>query len=144
MSLPAFDGWGVVPASLDDVVTRYRDEVCLGLATGRELDGATGYVDPLDGRDQLTAWRAVAFRYADGSLSLALLGDSASLAGAPRLAVPVMAVNQDRSLARTEDGEVLQLGEPGRGEPPKRHLLALIVELHRRGLGHALGIVALA
>jgi hypothetical protein len=130
------------PATLDEIVTRHRGVIQIGLATEAEIATLAGVVDagPNQGKDMLSDWRLVSIRHIPtGDVVVRLLGDRVHTRG-PVITSPVVGLDLERGRARTWNS-IYGLADRGDGEPPPEQILGLCAWLHRRGFGKALGVI---
>jgi hypothetical protein len=130
------------PTILDEIVTRNRDRVQIGLATESEVAALAAAVDcgPGEEKDVLNGWRLVAMRHLpSGDTVVQLLGDRVRARG-PVITSPVLGLDVERCRARTRNS-IYRLASKGQGEPPIEQIIGFCAYLHRRGLGQALGVI---
>ena len=86
------------PTTLDEIVTRNRDRIQIGLATESEVAALAAAVDcgPGAEKDVLNAWRLVAMRHLpSGNTVVQLLGDRIRARG-PVITSPVLGLDVER------------------------------------------------
>lgn len=127
-----------LPHTLDQIVTRNRDQVEIRLATPEEVAQlAAEILQPEAVKDTITDWYPIVFRVRD-DLTIRIFGVFESR-GTVSYTSRVLMLDEAAGLA-ISDRSIYRLGKGGEGDPPRAFVVALCALLNESGVGKALGV----
>lgn len=133
----------LIPATLDQIITRNRDVCSLYLSSDEDLAelNKTIVAAERDATDEIVEWRVVCLERSPelGRKAHILLGDAVR-AGVPWTTSPLVYIDRGSGWAVTASGSMYRLvGKKAPGEPPLLHMLHLCRTLHFWKIGEFLG-----
>jgi len=134
----------LIPTTLDQIITRHRDDYSLQLSSDEDLAGLQKSIVAAEcyAADEIIEWRVVCLERnpALGRKAHILLGDVVRT-GVPLSTSPVLYIDRGSRWVVTASGSMYRLaGMKAPGEPPLLHMLHLCRTLHHWKIGELLGV----
>ena len=124
--------------SLNMIISERRDRVQLGLASADELEALHHAIADGNPKGVILEARFIAYRVVRlDAVQLMLLGHNET-EGVPWITSALEQIDGDH--VTTASGSLYRIARRGEGEPPIEHLMLLIHQLRRNGMGEILGL----